>query len=76
MSLWLVLTLGAVWFALCALALAICVAAARGDRDEARLMAAERQPRAARGVGRLRSLGFRRTRRGVPAGRAERNVRG
>jgi hypothetical protein len=36
MSLWFVLTGVAVWLGLCTLAVALCTAAARGDRDDAR----------------------------------------
>jgi hypothetical protein len=34
MMLWLILTLAAIWLVLCAMAVVLCVAAARGDREE------------------------------------------
>jgi hypothetical protein len=45
MMLWLILTLAAIWLVLCAMAVVLCVAAARGDREESarlRLMSALR----------------------------------
>jgi hypothetical protein len=68
MSLWLVLTGVAVWLGLCALAIALCTAAARGDRDDARRWFAARRGTMAEQDGRrparLRVLRSRRAERG------------